>query len=417
MEGKNSTKNHNSFRAIEAAAFGDSIKLSKLIKNGISVNARDWAGRTALHLACSEGRLEAVSLLLKHRADVTAKDREGHEPLHDACLSGHRSIVDVLVRAGATLSPEFRNEMEMKIRHFAARGELDKIKYLNRAGIWIEAADYIGRTALHAASENGHQDVVEYLLSRGADANGKDRFGQTALMLAENRRHIAVKELLSRSSVLYNAPPIKLNKRRWRTRGSMKASFTVLQAFPAPIAAAMLEGRKVEPFSKSMVSLLYSDICGFTTISSTMSAQAVSEMLTRIFRKFDQLALLHGIQKVDVIGDAYIAACNFTAEQPEDHAARLSRFAIDMMTAARETPLHADDPDPQEGIPLRIGLHCGPVSAMVVGEQAVKYTLMGQTAQMASKMESSGLPGRIQCSSDFAEIVAAQANDVMTKPR
>ena len=197
----------------------------------------------------------------------------------------------------------------------------------------------------------------------------------------------------------------------------MKASFTVLQAFPGPIAAAMLDGRKVEPFSKDMVSILYSDICGFTTISSTMSAESVSQMLNRLFRKFDQLAYLHGVQKVDVVGDAYIAATNFTEEQGADHAARLARFAIDMMSAARETALDGDDPDPREGIPLRVGIHCGSVSAVLVGEQAVKFTLMGEAASTAARMESSGLAGRIQCSADFAQCVTAQANDVIVKRR
>ena len=198
---------------------------------------------------------------------------------------------------------------------------------------------------------------------------------------------------------------------------SMSASFTVMEAFPRPIAAALLSGRKIEPFSKPNVSILVSDICGFTTMSSTMTAETVSSLLTQLFRKFDRLAHLHGVQKVDVIGDAYIAATNFTEDQPSDHASRLAHFAIDMLAAARETQVSDNDQDPPHGLPLRVGLHCGPVSAVLVGEQAMKYTLVGEALVVASKMESGGLPGQIHCSAAFAKEVTEQANDVMVKPR
>jgi class 3 adenylate cyclase len=197
----------------------------------------------------------------------------------------------------------------------------------------------------------------------------------------------------------------------------MSASFTVMEAFPRPIAAAVLSGRKIEPFSKPNVSILVSDICGFTTMSSTMTAETVSSMLTQLFRTFDRLAHLHGVQKVDVIGDAYIAAANFTEDQPGDHASRLAHFAIDMLAAARETQVSDNDQDPPHGLPLRVGLHCGPVSAVLVGEQAMKYTLVGEALVVASQMESGGLPGQIHCSAAFSKEVTAQANDVMVKPR
>ena len=80
-----SGRNRSSFQVIEAASFGDSLKLSKLIKMGISVNSQDLAGRTALHLASSEGKVDAVKFLIQKKADINAKDRSGREPLHEAC--------------------------------------------------------------------------------------------------------------------------------------------------------------------------------------------------------------------------------------------------------------------------------------------------------------------------------------------
>ncbi len=98
------------------------------------------------------------------------------------------------------------------------------------------------------------------------------------------------------------------------------------------------------------------------------------------------------MQKVDVVNNAYITATNFTEEQGADHAACLARFAIDMMSAARETSLDGDDPDPREGIPLRVGIHCGPVLVVLVGEQAVKFTLMGEAASTAATPRGRRLP-------------------------
>jgi class 3 adenylate cyclase len=88
-----------------------------------------------------------------------------------------------------------------------------------------------------------------------------------------------------------------------------------MQAFPAGVAEAMLAGRAPEPVSRECVSVFFSDVVGFTTLSSRMEAGRVSRMLGRLFARMDALAAEHGVQKVDVIGDAYLAATNFLEEQ------------------------------------------------------------------------------------------------------
>ena len=88
-----------------------------------------------------------------------------------------------------------------------------------------------------------------------------------------------------------------------------------MQAFPAGVAEAMLAGRAPEPVSRECASVFFSDVVGFTTLSSRMEAGRVSRMLGRLFARMDALAAEHGVQKVDVIGDAYLAATNFLEEQ------------------------------------------------------------------------------------------------------
>jgi hypothetical protein len=118
-----------------------------------------------------------------------------------------------------------------------------------------------------------------------------------------------------------------------------------------------------------------------------------------------------------VVGDAYIAATNFTEDQPDDHAARLARFAIDAVTAAQAVPIDEDDPERHGYLEVRVGMHCGPVVGIVADRAALKYTLIGETAAVAARMESSGAAGRIQCSAASARLIAQQADDVMLRPR
>ena len=188
------------------------------------------------------------------------------------------------------------------------------------------------------------------------------------------------------------------------------AKFAGINEFTPSTASAILSGNKVQPVQKPMVSLLFSDICGFTKLSSTMEAGQVSSMLTDLFEKFDRPAHLHGVQKVDIVGDAYIAATNLMEEQPSDHAERLARFAADILEAARTTTLQQREKR-LTGVPLRVGLHCGPVFGSVVSGGAARYTLIGDTVNVARTMESSGTPGRIhwQCSGEFARLVAGKA--------
>ena len=192
-----------------------------------------------------------------------------------------------------------------------------------------------------------------------------------------------------------------------RTQKSRRASSALREAFPRTIAEAIMDGRRPEPILRDCVSVFFSDIVGFTALSSTLDATKVSDLLTRLFAKFDALAQLHGVQKIDVIGDAYLAATNVIEDQAADHAARLARFAIDAVAAAAST--HLDDTDPSSpAVQIRVGLHSGPVSAAVVGAQGYKYTLFGDTVNTASRMESTSLPERIQCSAAAAALIADQ---------
>ena len=230
---------------------------------------------------------------------------------HLAAYKEYQNAIDRVLNEGIGLFPTLMEEMEIRLFHFAIKGDSAQVSVLLDKGICVNAVDYDGRTALHLASDRGNLETVELLLSRSANTSILDRQGETALSLAARAKQIGVIKILNGLGSIESAAVSKVTH---KTR-LMKASFTLMEAFPHSIASAMLDGRKIEPINKDTVSLMFSDIVGFTALSSTMSAERVSNMLSRLFKRFDRLAHLHGVQKIDVVGDAYIAATNFMEDQ------------------------------------------------------------------------------------------------------
>jgi ankyrin repeat protein len=328
--------NSSIYSMIEAAAIGDVVQLGKILSKDNIVNLCDASGRTALHLACAEGRVEVFDLLIRFRAKIDAHDRLGNEPLQEAILNNHKDIVQLLLNAGATLSTEALSEMESKLLQLTVEGELDPISHMIESRISPCCVDYSGKSPMHLAAERGHHHILQYLIALQVDVNCIDVSGATPLMIAMQRNDVLLGDMLLKAGAVPRSSQ--------RQKLSNSASFAIMQACPGPIAIATLEGRTAEPITRNMASLFFSDVVGFTALSSTLPASKVARMLHALFRRMDRLAHEHGVQKVDVMGDAYIAATNFTEEQPDNHAARLARFAIAVVAAAQAIPVDEDDP-------------------------------------------------------------------------
>ena len=142
--------------------------------------------------------------------------------------------------------------------------------------------------------------------------------------------------------------------------------------------------------------ILFADIVGFTPLAGTLEASALVRLLNEIFSTFDRLAERHGAEKIKTIGDAYMAALGIP-EPRADHAEAAARLALDMLASLRSLR--------EEAVPVsvRIGLHCGPVVAGVIGERKFAYDVWGNTVNIASRLESHGLPGSIHVSEQIAQ--------------
>jgi class 3 adenylate cyclase len=168
---------------------------------------------------------------------------------------------------------------------------------------------------------------------------------------------------------------------------------------PVPIAQRLRVEPGVIADSADEVSVLFSDIVGFTPLSEQLTAEELVRLLDTMFREFDTLCVERGVEKIKTIGDAYMAVAGLPTPDP-DHAASLAELALDMQRAS--TRLSKEWPGPMA---IRIGIASGPVVAGVIGQQKFAYDLWGDTVNTASRMESHARPNRIQASAATYEIL------------
>lgn len=191
----------------------------------------------------------------------------------------------------------------------------------------------------------------------------------------------------------------------------------LFDVFPAHVARALRDGRKVEPEEKEMCTIFFSDIVGYTDlVSRLLTPIQVSDLLDRLYSEFDDISEFHGVHKMETIGDAWMGVTNLVRPQDSDHCRRIALFARDVISVANKTPIDEDDPS-LGFVNLRVGFHSGPVVATVVGRRNPRYCLFGDTVNVASRMESKSIKNRIQCSAASAQILKEQAPDIRLQCR
>ncbi|TAK03112.1 MAG: adenylate/guanylate cyclase domain-containing protein [Chloroflexota bacterium] len=171
----------------------------------------------------------------------------------------------------------------------------------------------------------------------------------------------------------------------------------LLNILPEPIADRLRRGERLIADRFDDVTLLFADIVGFTELSSAMQPDELVEVLNEVFSVFDDLVEEHGLEKVKTIGDAYMVVGGLT-DAIVDHPERVARMAIAL--AARVAEIDAAR---LFGIRFRVGMNCGPVVAGVIGTKKFIYDIWGDTVNLASRMESTGVPGRVQVSGAVEE--------------
>jgi class 3 adenylate cyclase len=181
-----------------------------------------------------------------------------------------------------------------------------------------------------------------------------------------------------------------------------KTERLLLNILPQPIAKRLKQETCTIAEQFSEVSVLFADLVGFTEMASTLSPIELVGLLNEIFSEFDKLTGEYGLEKIKTIGDAYMVVSGLP-EPNDKHAFMIADMALDMQKA-----MVLFNKKNQRNLSIRIGIHCGPVVAGVIGLKKFIYDLWGDTVNTASRMESHGLADCIQVSSTLYELLKMQ---------
>jgi adenylate cyclase len=182
-----------------------------------------------------------------------------------------------------------------------------------------------------------------------------------------------------------------------------KTETLLANVLPKNTADELMAKGKATKIKYNFVTVLFSDIQGFTKIAEEMNPEILIDELDKFFFYFDSVVEKYGIEKIKTIGDAYMCAGGIP-EKNRTNPVEVILAALDMMAYMHKLK----DTSELEGMKnwdIRIGIHTGTVIAGVVGQKKLSYDIWGDTVNTASRMESSGGAGKINISGTTHEFV------------
>src|SRR5262245_14122727 len=178
--------------------------------------------------------------------------------------------------------------------------------------------------------------------------------------------------------------------RRQRDAAEERSEQLLLNVLPERIAARLKRGEEPIADYHDEISVLFADLAGFTVRSAHETPAQTVAVLNEVFSVFDGLVHRYGLEKIRTIGDSYMVAAGAPVAR-RDHTQAICAMALDLREEViRLNAKHGWD------LSFRIGINCGPAVAGIVGREKFHYDLWGDTVNVASRMESHGLPGQIQ---------------------
>jgi len=178
-----------------------------------------------------------------------------------------------------------------------------------------------------------------------------------------------------------------------------KSDQLLLNILPSRVANDLKETGKTEPESFENVTVYFSDVVGFTNLSSQLEPKFLIDELNDIFTAFDNIVEKHQCERVKTIGDAYLCVCGMPTSNPH-HAHNVVRSAVEIIKYMQER-----NKNTEIQWHIRIGIHTGKVVGGVVGVKKYIYDVFGDSINTASRMESNSEPMHINISQSTYELV------------
>ncbi len=184
----------------------------------------------------------------------------------------------------------------------------------------------------------------------------------------------------------------KFTQRHLLEQEQERSDLLLLNILPSSVAERLKAGDTdlVDGFESATV--LFGDLVGFTGLAERVTPHKLVDILNGLFTKFDEIAERQGLEKIKTIGDAYMVVSGVPIPR-EDHAEVVAEMALDMLAAVERHREQNEYP-----LDIRIGIHTGPVVAGVIGAKRFSYDVWGDTVNIASRMQTHGIPGTIQAS-------------------
>lgn len=200
-------------------------------------------------------------------------------------------------------------------------------------------------------------------------------------------------------------------ERRISEERKLHAQYRTLlsQIMPESAVKRIVAGEEIIVDSYQECSVLFLDIVGFTGIAGSIPPQELISLLNDVFGLCDDIVEQHGLTKIKTIGDAYMAIAVGDESETKrlDHVVASANVAIHMMQALQQIPQLVT----ASSLPrARIGIHCGPVVAGVIGKKRSQFDVWGDAVNVASRMESTGETGKIHISDTFQQALAKSSN-------
>jgi PAS domain S-box-containing protein len=231
------------------------------------------------------------------------------------------------------------------------------------------------------------------------------RQDRTTIWVSENARTVrdSLGQVLYYEGTVVDITARKIAEDRLRYEQEQSERL-LLNILPFPIAQRLkMHEETIADFFPD-VTVLFADLVGFTEIAARTEAVELVKLLNGIFSTFDALTEYHQLEKIKTIGDAYMVVSGLPQHRL-DHAEAMANMALDMLLAVAEYNRINNT-----HLSMRIGINTGAVVAGVIGTKKFIYDLWGDTVNTASRMESQGLPGCIQVTSQTYEVLKDKYN-------